>query len=129
MLPIHDLFVRDLQAESVSSGERLHLVGYSDHLLRRFGEAELLRLEADRQRPPALRQAADELWALIRGSVEFELVDRREGSPSVGQTYQIRQSEPAVVLVPFGVEFVIRAVGGSAELIRFTTHEEHGQDE
>jgi hypothetical protein len=122
--PIHDLFVHSLNAEPVPGGERFRIVRYSDHLLRRFGLAEVLRLEANHQRPPTVRQVADELWALIHGTVEFVLHDQRDESPSAGKTYHLQSSQPALVLVPFGVAVEIRAIDGPAELIRLATHEE-----
>lgn len=124
MFPIHDLYVREMQSEPESSGERLRVVSYSDHLLRRFGFAEVVRLDQDHQRESTLRELADELWALIHGSVEFSLHDRRVGSPSSGQTYKFQTRGPTLLLVPFGVELLIQAVDGPAELIRLATHEE-----
>lgn len=129
MFPIHDLYVQELKAEPEAGGERVRMVSYSDHLLRRFGFAELVRLNQDQQRGPALRKVADELWTLVHGSVEFGLHDRRKGSPSSEQTYQFQTRKPTLLLVPFGVELLIRAVDGPAELIRLATHEERAADE
>lgn len=122
--PIHDLFVKPLQAAETGQGEVLPLLRRSDQVLRRFGLAELHRVQAGKRRPSSVRSVADELWALIAGSVEFDWDDRRQGSPTRGETYRLRCDQPTLVLVPFGVAFGITALDGPAELVRFSTHEE-----
>lgn len=122
--PIHDLYVRPLEMRGEGQLEVLPLLRYSDHLLRRFGLAELYRLPADGQRPPVTRAVADELWALVRGSVQFEWRDERTSSPTRGRDYQLRCERPTLVLAPFGVAFGFRALDGPAELVRLATHED-----
>lgn len=121
--PIHDLFIRPLQAEHDPEGWRLEVLRYSDHLLRRFGLAEVVFLKSAQVRPARLRIMADEVWALIEGSVEFSWHDQRSSSPTRGANYQLRCDEPTLVLAPFGVEFEVRAVDGPAQLLRLATHE------
>lgn len=125
-LPIHDLFIRPLQLETTTEGSALTVLRYSDHLLRRFGLAEVLLLEADQERSTSTRQVADEVWALVRGAAEFEWQDLREDSPTCDQYYRIRCDRPTLVLAPFGVAFGIRSVDGPAEFIRLATHEDEG---
>jgi dTDP-4-dehydrorhamnose 3,5-epimerase-like enzyme len=121
--PIHDLLIRTLLLEQDSNGAKLEVLRYSDHLLRRFGFAEIVFLESDQIRPAELRKIADEAWALVQGSAQFKWLDRRSSSPTRDATYQLDCDQPTLVLVPFGVEFEVRAVGGPAQLLRLTTHE------
>ncbi len=126
--PIHDLVVRPLQATAHNGEEALRLVGYSDHLLRRFGLAELWRLPAEGERPPQVRPIADELWALLGGSVQFRWHDQRADSPTRGAHFELECHQPTLVLAPFGVEFGIRALGSAAELVRLASHEHDPKD-
>lgn len=121
--PIHDLFIRSLHIERDSNGATLNVLRYSDHLLRRFGFAEVVFLESDQVRPAELRDVADEVWALVEGSAQFRWLDRRSSSPTRDATYQLDCDQPTLVLVPFGVEFTVEAVGRPAQLLRLSTHE------
>ncbi|MCH8337395.1 MAG: hypothetical protein IH858_00915 [Chloroflexi bacterium] len=121
--PIHDLYIRTLHTEHTSEGSRLEVLRYSDHLLRRFGMAEVVYLKAAQVRPARLRKIVDEVWALIEGSVEFSWQDQRSSSPTRGVDYRLRCDQPTLVLAPFGVEFEVRAVDGPAQLLRLATHE------
>lgn len=123
-MPIHDLFVKALSREDSPSGWRLPVLRYSDHLLRRFGLAEAIQLEAGRALGPAARGRADEAWALLEGQVEFTWEDRRAGSPTHGQRHSLRCDRPTLVLAPFGVAFSCRALEHSARLLRLATHAE-----
>lgn len=123
--PIHDLVVRPLERSEHGAGEAMRLVGYSDHLLRRFGLAEWWRLPGDGERLPRLRPVADELWALVGGRVQFSWNDQRDDSPTRGQNFELDCDQPTLVLAPFGVLFGIRALGGPAELVRLATHEDN----
>lgn len=125
--PIHDLFIRPLQVEKTPQGSAMTVLRYSDHLLRRFGLAEVLVLEAGEQRKASTRELADEVWALLRGTAEFEWQDLREDSPTRGQSYRIRCDRPTLVLAPFGVAFGIRCLDGPTELLRLATHEDEGR--
>lgn len=122
-LPIHDLFVRTLHVQQDSNGAKLEVLRYSDHLLRRFGFAEVIFLKGDQTRPAALRQIADEVWALVEGSVQFSWRDLRPSSPTHQETYLLDCHDPTLVLVPFGVEFEVRALDGPSQLLRLSTHE------
>lgn len=101
----------------------LPLLRYSDHLLRRFGLAELHRLRERGERPAQLRPVADELWALVKGSVRFTWRDQRASSPTHGAHYELTCDQPTLVLAPFGVAFGFQALDGPAELVRLATHE------
>ncbi|MFQ5922704.1 MAG: hypothetical protein ACE5M4_07650 [Anaerolineales bacterium] len=121
--PIHDLYIRPLQMEQGPDGARLEVLRYSDHLLRRFGLAEVVFLETGQVRPATLREVADEVWALVEGSVQFSWRDQRPSSPTRGATHELDCDQPTLVLAPFGVEFEVRAVDGPAHLLRLATHE------
>lgn len=125
--PIHDLFIRPLESEARGPGRAIPLLRYSDHLLRRFGLAEVHHLPANDTFPLEARPVADELWALISGRVRFDWYDQRADSPTGGAHHQLDCDRPTLVLVPFGVAFAISALDGPAELVRIATHEDDAQ--
>jgi hypothetical protein len=121
-LPIHDLFIRPITANRAESETRWEALKYEDHLLRRFGMAEVLRIEADLQPYLRVRSVADEVWALIEGRVEFRWHDLRTDSPTHDEECRRTCGDPTLVLAPFGVAFGFRPLGESALLLRFSTH-------
>ncbi len=120
--PIHDLFIRPLTHVEEPGVSRWTALRDTDHLLRRFGQAEAVRISPDRPADLRLRPVADEVWALLEGEAEFAWLDLRPGSPSRGVRHQMSCAEPTLVLAPFGVAFGVRAIGGPALLLRLATH-------
>ena len=120
---IHDGLVTPLSTSVRPGEEVLPLVAFQDHLLRRFGRAELLRL-GDGAEFNAWREVSDEVWVLADGSAEFVLEDRRPGSPTRGASQIHQLAEPARLLVPFGVHLRILSRSKATLLLRFMTHSE-----
>ncbi len=123
-LPIHDLYVKPLHGVQRDREQVLPLLHYSDHLLRRFGLAELVSLPSGSSRSPNVQEVADELWALIGGHAQFEWEDQRSDSPTHGARYRLSCDQPTLVLVPFGVAFSVQAFDGVATLVRMATEED-----
>jgi hypothetical protein len=124
---IHDLVLLQLPSLQVGTGvSRWIALQSSDRLLRRFGQADVLRLEDGITLALKERTTADEVWALIEGQATFEWEDLRPASPTSASTARLSASEPIAVLVPFGVAFRVTADGGTAVLLRLSTH---GDDE
>ena len=105
------------------SEERLLLLRDSDHLLRRFGQMDLVPIEAAASTRISQRAEADEIWIILEGEASAKLVDRREGSPSEGAEVQLALSalEPQGLLIPFGVAHSFSSEEG-ASLLRISTH-------
>jgi dTDP-4-dehydrorhamnose 3,5-epimerase-like enzyme len=126
---IHDLYARPLKPQTDERGERWGLLRFEDHLLRRFGLAELVRTTPDAPAALRARSVADEVWILIDGKVEFSWHDLRPGSPTEGRKDRLACTEPTLVLAPFGVAFGYRALEGRASLFRLATHGESGAED
>lgn len=120
--PIHDLIIRPLPSAKVAQGTAIVVLAEDDHLLRRFGHLEILHLERSTPQELAIREVADEAWALLEGRVDFLWQDLRTVSPSHGVRFRQRASEPTLVLVPFGVAFGVQVLSAEAKLVRISTH-------
>jgi hypothetical protein len=115
---IHDALVTDL----APAAGRLPIVSFEDHILRRFGAADILRLSGG-EAVRALRASADEVWVLVEGAAHFLLEDTRPDSPTYGLRPHIQASRPTRLLLPFGVRLEVRA-DPEALLVRVMSHSE-----
>ena len=120
--PIHDLYIRELTVEETERLTKFNVLSEEDHLLRRFGQVQVIRKSPGRDEPLCLREVADEVWALIEGQVEFAWHDLRLGSPTHDHWQRFRTEAPTLVLAPFGVAFGCRALENPALIIRLSTH-------
>ncbi len=122
---IHDLYIRDLTLEVTNGLTKFHVLRDEDHLLRRFGQVQVIRKSPGRHETLYLREVADEVWALIEGKVEFAWHDLRQDSPTKDHWHHLRTETPTLILAPFGVAFGCRAMDNPALLIRLGTHAEN----
>lgn len=118
---IHDGQLLELGAIPEADG-RMTLLRNDDHLLRRFGALEGLRLEPDVSFA-VQRLIADEIWCLLEGSAAVRLEDRRRDSPTMGIVEEHTVERPTRLLIPFGVAAEVRAGEGGAFLVRLMTHD------
>ena len=116
---IHDVLLTPL---STAPAGRQAILAFEDHLLRRFGSAEVVRLGPG-EPFRVLREKADEIWALLDGAAEFLLEDTRPTSPTLGVKQAVRMDSPARLLVPFGVQLEVRP-DPKASLLRIMSHSE-----
>lgn len=128
VFPIHDLFIRRISTIEEPNATRWLALRDTDHLLRRFGQAEVIHALPGPKTLLRLRKVADEVWALIEGQVEFVWHDLRQDSPTFDRWHCLTCDKPTLVLVPFGVAFGYRALADSASLLRLSTHPDGEHD-
>jgi len=124
--PIADMHIFPL---ALAAG-RLTLLRNSDHLLRRFGQLDLLEIAAGQRLDLPVRGEADCFLFPVSGAVNAALLDLRPSSPSQGAKVAVALSadEPKGLLVPFGVACSLQAES-QAVLIQLSTHSEaHSAD-
>jgi hypothetical protein len=123
--PISDMYVFTLRR----SERGLVLLREADHLLRRFGQLELVDLSAGALEL-GVRAEADRFVYAIDGTCEVELIDLRDSSPThaARALVALDAADPQGVLVPFGVACTLRA-GKAARVVLLSTHSEaHVED-
>ena len=117
-----------LAFERAPNEQRLSGLSYQDHLLRRFGDAELLEFETGLEPNLRLRKAADEVWILFNGSALLRMRDTRPESPTHGETHELELAAPTRVLIPFGVAAGWRPIKAPVQLLRLSTHTDSESD-
>lgn len=118
---IADMLVFPLQREQC----QLTLLRNSDHLLRRFGQLDVINIKTGEQTDYTVRAEADRFLFLIDGAAELSLFDMRVQSPSNGKrvALSLTAEKPKGVLVPFGVAYMLYA-SADTRLILLSTHSE-----
>ena len=102
---------------------RLVVLGEDDHLLRRYGQVDVIKLEPGIPLETIRASGADEIWTLLEAEANLRLADLREESPTLDEMLEITLSgeNPQAVLIPFGVGAQISTRVG-AMLLRVTSH-------
>lgn len=121
---IHDIWVQPLPTVRSDGGTHWKLPEGLAPWLRRYGEAEVVRMASGASLGPRVRRVADEVWALLDGEVDVDLVDERDNSPTRGGSLHIHLSEPTLVLVPFGVQGRLSSPSLRSWIVRMATHSE-----
>ncbi len=121
---IYGYFIKKITSSESSLGITQMLLQETDHLLLRFGEMMLVRKDPGQECMMNLREAADEIWILIEGEVEFIWHDLRQASPTFDRVYKLTCDGPTLVMAPFGVAFGCQALENPVNLIRIATYEE-----
>ncbi|MEX1071774.1 MAG: hypothetical protein WEC37_04025 [Anaerolineales bacterium] len=102
----------------------------NDHLLRRFGQLDLLDMTTGQETDFELRAEADRFLFAINGRAEARLLDLRPGSPSLGTriTVVLDTEDPQGLLLPFGVACALYATTDFRLIILSTHSETHAED-
>lgn len=119
---IFGVTIEPLKPDAQSGRETLMALRYGDHWLRRFGLAELIRLDQERTPHLQVRQSADEVWVIFSGSATLHMVDTRPDSPTQGQSQVEELRAPARALIPFGVAAGLQPIDGPVQWLRLATH-------
>jgi dTDP-4-dehydrorhamnose 3,5-epimerase-like enzyme len=123
-ITIRDLLIEPLSTKDDGTGSLLSLLSFDDHLLRRFGQLDLVGKAPGQFTQLRMRSVADEIWVLIDGKAKCMCRDLRPGSPSEGIEMQFEISAPVRVFVPFGVAFGWQALEQPALMLRCATHQD-----
>jgi hypothetical protein len=109
---------------------KLTLLDEDSHLLRRFGQLDVLDLSADSETEFEVRAEADRFIFPIAGSLRARLIDLRQGSPSEGTRTEIELTaqNPSGLLSPFGVALSLRAETDARVIILSTHGRAHSED-
>jgi hypothetical protein len=121
---IDGVWQRGLWSARDASSEHWFVARYDDHILARFGMAEVVRLSVGHPRRLRLREKADEIWALIEGAAKFTWRDERPDSPTSGVQHSMECHQATLLSAPFGVAFGVVALEDQTILLRLATYQD-----
>lgn len=124
MNSIHDLLIKPIDPQQTETERSWNVLQRDDHILRRFGLAEVIQSNRTEFGDFQVREVADEVWVNLDGRAEFRLKDLRQNSPTHGVDQIIQCDRSTLCLVPFGVGFAYRAVDEKCLFVRLSTHSE-----
>ena len=105
------------------------LIGDYHHMLRRFGQLELLNINQEQENDFRQRLVADEIIFIDQGLLSIQFVDFRSNSPSFGleKTLKLIENSMEAILVPFGLAYSLSSKDG-AKIIRLATHNDEDDE-
>ena len=110
---IHDVVVKPLVTHSDDRGYFREILRDDDELLRRFGQTSITKSYPGVIKAFHWHQDQDDLWYVADGMARVVLYDRRDGSPTKGETQVIYAGEdnPVLIYIPTGVAHGYQVLG------------------
>lgn len=124
--PISDMHVFDLSRGAAG----LTLLREKDHLLRRFGQLDLVDLAPNEKTDFTLRAEADRFLFPVSGTLVVNMIDMRSSSPTfeARANISLNSEKPQGLLVPFGVACSLETKAAGRIVILSTHSESHPED-
>lgn len=99
------------------------ILSEDDHLLRRFGKLEIVDISPTDAPLFHLKKSADQIIAIIDGTIQIQLIDLRKQSPSFGSemSIEIKEIKAQGILIPFGVASSVRS-NKQGKILWLSTH-------
>lgn len=122
---IKGVIVKKLVRHPDNRGFFMEILRDDDGIFRRFGQASMSKSYPGVIKAFHYHEIQDDIWFFPVGDAEVVLYDRREESPTKGETnvFYLGEDNPEVVLIPAGVAHGYRVLGNkTACIIYFTTN-------
>lgn len=131
---IHDVVVKKLVTHCDDRGYLREILRDDDELMERFGQTTITRTYPGVIKAFHWHQNQDDLWYVVDGMARIVLHDRREESPTYGQTQVVYAGEdnPVLVLIPRGIAHGYQVLGNKPVLLIYHTtqsYDPHNPDE
>lgn len=110
---IHDVVIKPLVTHSDDRGYFREILRDDDGLLRHFGQTSITKSYPGVIKAFHWHQDQDDLWYVADGMARVVLYDRRDGSPTKGETQVIYAGEdnPVLIYIPTGVAHGYQVLG------------------
>ncbi len=97
--------IKELKWFGDERGRLLEIMKATDDFYRGFGQAHISTVRPGIVKAWHVHHRQEELFTAIVGSIRMGFYDQREGSPTLGQTWELilSASQPVAVQVPRGV--------------------------
>ena len=116
---IHDVVIKPLVTHSDDRGYFREILRDDDELLRRFGQTSITKSYPGVIKAFHWHQDQDDLWYVADGMARVVLYDRREDSPTRGETQVIYAGEdnPVLIYIPTGVAHGYQVLGSKPVVV------------
>lgn len=110
---IHDVVIKKLVTHADDRGYFREILRDDDDLLRRFGQTAITKSYPGVIKAFHWHTDQDDLWYVAAGMARVVLYDRREDSPTKGETQVIYAGEdnPLLIFIPTGLAHGYQVLG------------------
>lgn len=116
---IHDVLVKKLITHPDDRGYFREILREDDNMLRHFGQTAITKSHPGVIKAFHWHEDQDDVWYVADGMARVVLYDRRDDSPSHGQTQVIYAGDDnaVVILIPVGVAHGYQVLGNKPVLM------------
>lgn len=128
---IHSVNIKSLVTHVDDRGYFREVLRDDEGLLKRFGQTSVTETHPGIIKAFHWHKRQDDLWYVAKGEAQVVLYDRRPDSPTKGETQVIYagESNPVLIVIPFGVAHGYRVLGEKSVLLFYhTTESYHAKD-
>lgn len=110
---IHDVVIKSLVTHADDRGYLREVLRLDDNMLRMFGQLTVTKSHPGVIKAFHWHKEQDDIWYIADGMARIVLYDRREESPTFGQTQVVVAGEdkPVAVLIPKGIAHGYQVLG------------------
>jgi dTDP-4-dehydrorhamnose 3,5-epimerase len=119
---IHGVHLKPLQRFADDRGYLMELVRADDPYFTEFGQTVVTLSYPGVIKAFHWHEFQDDYWAVLQGMAQVVLHDRREDSPTRGETdvYYLGQYNPQLLAIPRGVAHGYRVLGSEPAVLIYT---------
>jgi dTDP-4-dehydrorhamnose 3,5-epimerase len=127
---IHDVVIKPLVTHADDRGYFREILRDDDNLLRHFGQTAVTRTYPGVIKAFHWHEDQDDVWYVADGMARVVLYDRREGSPTQGETQVIcaGQDNPVVIFIPTGIAHGYQVIGDKPVLLFYHVTKSYDPD-
>jgi dTDP-4-dehydrorhamnose 3,5-epimerase len=128
---IHDVVIKSLVTHADDRGYLREVLRLDDNMLRMFGQLTVTKSHPGVIKAFHWHKEQDDIWYIADGMARIVLYDRREESPTFGQTQVVVAGEdkPVAVLIPKGIAHGYQVLGAKPVMLFYVvTHNYNAAD-
>lgn|SRR5574341_207704 len=122
---IHDVVIKKLVTHCDDRGYLREVLRDDDKLLTHYGQTTITKTYPGVIKAFHWHQSQDDVWYVVSGMARVVMYDRREGSPTFGETQVVYAGEdnPVTILIPAGIAHGYQVLGNESVILFYhTTH-------
>ena len=120
---IHDVKIKKLVTWADDRGYLREVLRDDDNLMTRFGQTTITKSHPGVIKAFHWHKKQDDLWYIVDGMARVVMYDRREDSPTHGETQVVVAGEdnPVLILIPAGIAHGYQVLGAKPVILFYHT--------